>query len=385
MKINWIIILLGCLSLSSCHEEETSQKTHENDPKQNLEITFAEALAHVRDSYCNQISESKLVESAINGLLAATDSYSTYLSPLEYDNINNVHRGAFGGIGLEVLATANGLKIITALKDTPAQRANILSGEHIVKINGIDVNQMNSMQAIQMLQGNPGTTVTLTIQDQLGIDRDIDLQRALISISPVTVDIKDTVGYIKINLFNEQTVEKIKDAIKQFKKADKLTGLIIDLRNNPGGILEDAIHTTGMFLDKSIVVTTKGRSPDDIHEYKVSGPDQMRGIPILILINQGSASGAEIMAAALKDHKRAILMGTKTFGKGSVQTLFPLSNHGAIKLTTAYFYSPKMQPIHEKGVEPDFRIELADKNSAFDWTQDTQMQAALEFFKGLLR
>jgi carboxyl-terminal processing protease len=240
-------------------------------------------------------------------------------------------------------------------------------------------------EILKLLHGNENTQVDLTIkpQNQFELDRTVTLTRSLIHIVPLHVMTKNNIGYVRLNLFSEQLQEDLKKTLIELKKQD-VRAVIIDLRNNPGGVLQETVDVTSLFLDKAIVVNVKGRNPQDIQTYKSTNKDMLRNIPLVVLINKNSASGAEIFAAALKDHKRAILMGEKTFGKGSVQTIYPLSNEGAIKLTTAHFFSPKNHPIHQKGVEPDFYIPSDPQDVLFDAEHDAQMRSAFEFCKNLL-
>jgi carboxyl-terminal processing protease len=313
----------------------------------------------------------------------ALDPYSVYLDPKDSAEIKNVSKGEFGGIGLEILPTKTGLKVISAIDGTPAQKSAIQSGELITHINGQDVTKILISDALRQLYGAPGTEITLSILKQSGKQREVTLTRSTILVNPVKSHVKDKIAYLRISLFNENCEKEVKNAIDTILSEDKLHGLIIDLRNNPGGILEQAISVTQLFLDGGSVVEVQGRLADDKKIYDAKGHDLVRGLPIVVLINKGSASGSEIFAAALKDHKRAILMGSQSFGKGAVQTLFPLSNNGVLKLTTAYFFSPKHHKIHEKGVEPDIIVESDQKDVMFDPTQDTQLKRAYDLLRGL--
>lgn len=386
MLFNRFTCFLYCipllLTLNGCKDDDQASRDEESS-KQTLEVLLPEVLARVRSDYTDTVPESRLVEGALGGALMALDPYSLYLDPKDSAELKNISKGEFGGIGLEILPTKTGLKVISAIDGTPAQRSAIQPGELITHINGQDVTKILISDALRQLCGAPGTEITISLLEQSGKQREITLTRSKILVNPVRSHIKDKIAYLRISLFNENCEKEVKAALASILGEGKLHGLIIDLRNNPGGILEQAISVTQLFLDGGTIVEVQGRSTDDKKVYDSKGHDHVRGLPIVVLINKGSASGSEIFAAALKDHKRAILMGTQSFGKGSVQTLFPLSNNGLLKLTTAYFFSPKHHKIHEKGVEPDIVVDSDPKDIMFDTTHDTQLKRAYDLLRGL--
>ena len=375
---------IGILFLvSGCREDTPPQGVVDTTEHYTLEILFSEVIERIRTDYCTAITETHLIKGAITGILMALDPYSGYMEPREAAVLDTINKGEFGGVGLEILPIKQGLKVISAIDDTPAHRANIQSGDLITHVDGVDVAKAFVADALKQLQGKPGTPVTLTLLNEKNEKRNVVLTRSMIIINAVKSEVHDKIAYLRIGLFNEHCERNVKNALDSFLQEGNLHGLIIDLRNNPGGTLDQAVATTGLFLDGGTVVSVHGRSKEDQEVYAAKGPDRVRGLPIVILVNKGSASGAEILAAALKDHKRAIIIGEKTFGKGSVQTLFHLSNKGALKLTTAYFYSPKLNRIQEKGVEPDIIVEAESTDRLFDRKKDTQLKRAYDLLRGL--
>lgn len=377
-----VLSFICCFFLNSC--DDNAALSEEDQVKLRTEIVLAEALEHIRDECPQMLSETQLIEGAINGMLRQIDPYSSYLPAHDYLRLNKTSRGEFGGIGLEVIPTKQGLQVIAALNNTPAQKAKILSGEYIIKINNEDIIQKNFSDVIDQFHGKPGSSILLHVMNDQGAIRTVSMTRALITIPTLTSCMYDQIAYIGINVFHEKTSDTLEKTFDRLIVQNDVKGLILDLRNNPGGILEEAVSCSGLFLDKSLIVSTKGRLAEDARDYITNGPDHARGLPIVVLINKGSASGAEIMAAALKEHKRAILIGDKTFGKGSVQTVYPLSNQGALKLTTAYFFSPKHNAIHKTGVDPDYHVTQASDDKIGQKDKDTQLKAALDFFHGLM-
>lgn len=387
MLCNWPVffcsLIATLLCLSGCREEDKPHHSAEESAKETLEILLPEVLERVRSDYIDAVPEHRLIEGALGGILLALDPYSLYLDQNDSAELRGVSKGEFGGIGLEILPTKTGMKVISAIDGTPAQHASIQAGDLITHINGQDVTKILVSDALRQLYGKPGTGIKLSILEQNGKQRDVSLTRSTITVNPVRSHVKDKIAYLRISLFNEHCEKEVIRAIDDVLKEGKLHGLIIDLRNNPGGILEQAVAVTSLFLDGGSVVRVQGRTHNDTQHYDAKDRDRVRGLPIVILINKGSASGSEIFSAALKDHKRAIIMGSRSFGKGAVQTLFPLSNNGVLKLTTAYFYSPKNIKIHEKGVEPDIAVEADQKDVMFDPERDAQLKRAYDLLRGL--
>jgi len=377
---------IALLCVSGCREEDKSSQTNQTNEvsaKETLEVLLPEVLERIRSDYIDNVSEHRLIEGALGGVLMALDPYSRYLDPNDSDELKGISKGEFGGIGLEILPAKTGLKVISAIDGTPAQIASIQAGDLITHIDDQDVTKILVSDALRQLYGKPGTDIKLSILEQSGKQRDVTLTRSIIKVNPVKSNVKDKIAYLRISLFNEHCEKEVRNAIDSILREGKLHGLIIDLRNNPGGILEQAISVTSLFLDGGTVVHVQGRTSNDTRNHEAKDHDHVRGLPIVVLINKGSASGSEIFASALKDHKRAIIMGSQSFGKGAVQTLFPLSNSGVLKLTTAYFHSPKNIRIHEKGVEPDIIVEADPKDVLFDPIRDAQLKRAYDLLRGL--
>ncbi len=334
---------------------------------------FSEVFGRVREDYVKEVPDKQLVESAVNGMLTALDPHSGYMNTEDFKNMQVQTRGEFGGLGIEVTMDNNVIKVVSPIDDTPAAKANIQPGDLIIEIDNTPVLGLTLNQAVEKLRGRPNSKVKLTISRNKGEPFDVTLMRDIIKIKSVKSDLKKDVGYIRITQFNEQTDVGVREALKKFQseQGDKLLGYVIDMRNNPGGLLDQSISTAGLFLNSGdIAVSTKGRHPEDSQVFKTKGePVANPKLPIVVLINGGSASAAEIVAGALQDHKRAVLMGVPSFGKGSVQTVSPIPGYGAIRLTTAYYYTPSGRSIQATGIKPD--IEVAQEKT--DGAPDSRM------------
>jgi carboxyl-terminal processing protease len=323
---------------------------------------FSEVFERVRANYVDKPDDNKLIESAINGMLAGLDPHSSYMDPKSLGDLQVDTRGEFGGLGIEVTMEDGRLKVIAPIDDTPAARAGLMANDIISKLDGEQVQGLTIDQAVEKMRGPVSTKIKLTIVRK-GDDDPIEVivVRDLIRVKSVRWHREgDDVGYIRITQFSEQTTESLKKAIKDLTSqvgADKIKGFVIDLRNNPGGLLDQAISVSDAFLDEGEIVSTRGRSIMETLHFSARKGDLARGKPIIVLINGGSASAAEIVAGALKDHKRATLVGTRSFGKGSVQTIIPLGPHnGALRLTTARYFTPSGHSIQAKGIEPDIQV-----------------------------
>ena len=327
---------------------------------QGLEL-FGDVLEHVRDEYVEKPDDSKLIEHAINGMLAKLDPHSSYMSPREYQDEQIETHGEFGGLGIDVAMEDGVVKVIAPIDNMPAERAGVLAGDAITALDGKPVHGLNMDQTIERMRGPVGSPITLTIARK-GVAHPIDVKvvRDIIKINPVKYSVEGDVGWIKIKSFeNEHTADYLQQAVEDIKKTvgPSLKGYIIDLRNNPGGLLDQAIAISDAFLDRGVIVITKGRNANDVERATAKPGDVTDGKPLVVLINGGSASASEIVAGALQDYKRAQLVGTRSFGKGSVQTLIPLPNNGALRLTTARYYTPSGRSIQATGIEPDFVVE----------------------------
>jgi carboxyl-terminal processing protease len=352
-----------------------------SDTYRNLNL-FGDVFEKIRSDYVEKPDEQKLVEAAINGMLTSLDPHSSYMDAKSFQDMQVQTRGEFGGLGIEVTQEDGLIKVVTPIDDTPASRGGILSGDIITAIDGENVQGLTLNQAVDKMRGAPNTTVTLKILRGPNKDaQDIKLTRAVIQIKSVRAhQIGDDIGYIRITQFNEQTGEGVDGAIKKFQTdipADKFKGYILDLRNNPGGLLDQSIAVSNAFIDRGEIVSTRGRNADESMRYNAHPGDISKGKPLVVLINGGSASASEIVAGALQDHKRATILGTRSFGKGSVQTIIPLGqNNGAVRLTTARYYTPSGRSIQAKGIDPDV-IVLEDVPDELKGKDDTKGEASL--------
>ena len=323
---------------------------------------FGEVFERVRAEYVEDVSDDSLVESAINGMLTSLDPHSNYLNTKNFNDMKVQTRGEFGGLGIEV-SMENGLvKVVSPIDDTPAARAGLKPGDLITHLDGDPVQGMTLPEAVEKMRGPVSSEIRLTIRREGKDPFDVKLVRATIKIQSVRSHLEgDNIAYIRITTFNEQTDVGLNNAMKNLKQeaGGKLLGVVLDLRNDPGGLLDQAVAVADAFLDKGEIVSTRGRRSEDAQRYNARPGDIAAGLPIAVLINGGSASASEIVAGALQDHHRAILLGTRSFGKGSVQTIIPLPGHGAMRLTTARYYTPSGRSIQAKGIEPDIVVEAA--------------------------
>src|SRR5271157_509288 len=323
---------------------------------------FGEVFERVRAEYVDDVSDDSLVESAINGMLTSLDPHSNYLNTKNFNDMKVQTRGEFGGLGIEV-SMENGLvKVVSPIDDTPAARAGLKPGDLITHLDGDPVQGMTLPEAVEKMRGPINSEIKLTIRREGRDPFDVKLTRATIKIQSVRSHLEgDNIGYIRVTTFNEQTDVGLNNAMKNLKQqaGNKLQGVILDLRNNPGGLLDQAVAVSDAFLDKGEIVSTRGRRSDDAQRYNARPGDIAAGLPVAVLINGGSASASEIVAGALQDHHRAVLIGTRSFGKGSVQTIIPLPAHGAMRLTTARYYTPSGRSIQAKGIDPDIVVEPA--------------------------
>ena len=323
---------------------------------------FGEVFERVRAEYVDDVSDDSLVESAINGMLTSLDPHSNYLNTKNFNDMKVQTRGEFGGLGIEV-SMENGLvKVVSPIDDTPAARAGLKPGDLITHLDGDPVQGMTLPEAVEKMRGPVSSEIKLTIRREGKDPFDVKLVRATIKIQSVRSHLEgDNIAYVRITTFNEQTDVGLNNAMKNLKQqaGGKLLGVILDLRNDPGGLLDQAVAVADAFLEKGEIVSTRGRRSEDAQRYNARPGDIAAGLPIAVLINGGSASASEIVAGALQDHHRAILLGTRSFGKGSVQTIIPLPGHGAMRLTTARYYTPSGRSIQAKGIDPDIVVEAA--------------------------
>lgn len=321
---------------------------------------FGDVFERVRSDYVEDVDDAEAIEAAINGLLSSLDPHSSYMNPKAYRETQVQTEGEFGGLGIEVTMENGFVKVISPIDDTPASRAGLQSGDLITHLDGEGILGLTLTEAVERMRGPIDSDLVITIA-RIGEDKplDVTLTRALIKIKSVRHRTEGDVGYIRVSSFNKHTETGVIAAVASIQKqlSDDLKGYILDLRNNPGGLLDQAIAVSDVFLEQGEIVSTRGRSPDDVQRFNARTADLVKGKPIVVLINGGSASASEIVAGALQDHRRAVIMGTRSFGKGSVQTLIPLGGEGALRLTTARYYTPSGTSIQAKGIAPDITVE----------------------------
>lgn len=325
--------------------------------------TFAEVMDRVKAAYVEPIDDKTLLENAIKGMLSNLDPHSAYLEPEAFAELQESTSGEFGGLGVEIGQEDGFLKVVSPIDDTPAAEAGIQAGDFIIKIDGQPTKGLSMMEAVEKMRGKPGTVIILTLIREGGQPFDVELKRAIIKTKSVKSQLLEgDYGYIRISQFQINTGEEVGKALASLKKDNggkKLGGLVLDLRNNPGGVLQAAVEVSDHFLTKGLIVYTKGRIANSELRFSADKADASEGVPLVVLINGGSASASEIVAGALQDHKRGILMGTDSFGKGSVQTVLPLNNDRALKLTTALYFTPKGRSIQAQGIIPDVEVRRA--------------------------
>ena len=345
---------------------------------------FGEVLEKIKKDYVDDVDQSEVMDSAINGVLQSLDPYSAYMSPELFKEMQTDTRGEFGGLGIEIGMEAGVVKVIAPIDDTPAPKAGIKAGDYIVKIGKEQVQGKSLMEAVKLMRGPVGTSIELTIRRK-NVKKSLNfkIQRKVIEIKSVNSNIlgKDkNLGYIRLRSFNENSDKQFLEVISKFKKDAKIEGYIIDLRNNPGGLLTQAINITDFFLDDGEIVATKGRKRSETRKFFAKRGDEIKGKPIIVLINNGSASASEIFAGALKDHKRAIILGENSYGKGSVQSIIPLRNGGGMRLTISKYYLPSGSSISEVGVTPDIVVEEVGDNFEINSKNDNQLNYAVKLF-----
>ncbi len=321
---------------------------------------FGEAFEKIKNNYVEPVNSKDLIESAIEGMLSSLDPHSSYLNDKELKELRVQTKGEFGGLGIEVTLENGFVKVIAPIDDTPAFKAGIKSGDLITHLDDEPVLGMTLSEAVTIMRGKVGSKIKLTVRRNENERVDINIVRAIIQLKSVKSRVENNIGYIRVSSFNQKVDKQIIDSISSFKKKNTLIGYVLDLRNNPGGLLDQAVNVTDIFLERGEIVSTKGRNGKRGSRYNAVKKDLTNGLPLVVLINQGSASASEIVAGALQDHKRAIIMGTKSFGKGSVQTIIPSGEDVAIKLTTAKYYTPSGRSIQQTGIDPDILVEQAE-------------------------
>ena len=372
-----IFLSILFLNLSFVH-------SYSNNELYNKIDLFGEVLEKIKKDYVDEVDQTEMIDSAINGVLQSLDPYSAYMSPENFNEMQTDTRGEFGGLGIEIGMESGVVKVISPIDDTPAANAGIKAGDYIVKIGDEQVQGKSLMEAVKLMRGPVGTSIKLTVRRK-NFKKPLEfiIIRKIIEVKSVNADIlgKDKdLGYIRLKSFNENSDNQFLDIIKKFEKNSKLKGYILDLRNNPGGLLTQAINITDFFLNDGEIVSTKGRKVSETRKFFARKGDEIKGKPIIVLINNGSASASEIFAGALKDHKRAIILGENSYGKGSVQSIIPLRNGGGIRLTISKYYLPSGNSISEVGVTPDIVVEETGQDFKINTKNDNQLNYALELF-----
>ena len=376
MKI--IIIFLFSFLILNKSFAETEKNIYEK-----IDL-FSEVLNKIDKEYVESVNQSDAMDAAINGVLQSLDPYSAYMSPEVFNDMQTETSGKFGGLGIEVGMEHGVVKVISPIDNSPASRVGVKAGDYIVKINDIQVQGKSLTEAVEIMRGPVGSDIKITVRRR-GVKKAIifKITREIIKIESVKSKYIDkSVGYLRLTSFNENSGDQIKDKIKEFNKKKDIKGYILDLRNNPGGLLSQAIKISDFFLENGEIVSTKGRKISENRRWFAKKGDLTKGKTLIVLINEGSASASEIVAGALKDHKRAILVGENTYGKGSVQSIIPLKNKGAIRLTISKYYLPSGKSISEVGVTPDIEVEESSDAFVINTDTDNQLNFAVKLLNG---
>lgn len=335
--------------------------TNTEDPYVLMEL-FGAAFSTIKSDYVEDTDNKKLVEKAIDGMLTSLDPHSGYMDADSFADMETQTKGEFGGLGLEVGMDNGFVRVMSPIDDTPAYKAGLQTGDYITHVNGMSTFGESLNDTVKKMRGEPGTKITLTISRKDKDPFDVDLKRAVIKVKPVKYEAKGDIGYLRITTFSETTTEMLEKAIAELTKQigkDKLAGFVLDIRNNPGGLLDQAVGVSDVFLTQGEIVSTRSRKPEDTMRFSAKPGDLTNGLPVVVLINEGSASASEIVAGALQDHKRGVIVGIKSFGKGSVQSVRQIPNFGGIRITTARYYTPSGNSIQAKGITPDVTIPRA--------------------------
>ena len=382
MKKIIITTLLVSLIFVSNPNYVKSKNTNELYEKIDL---FSEVLQTIKQEYVDEVDQAEVMDSAINGVLQSLDPYSAYMSPKSFEGMQTDTKGEFGGLGIEIGMESGVVKVISPIDDTPAAKAGIKAGDYIVRINNEQVQGKTLTEAVELMRGPVGSEITLTVRrrnERKALE--FKIKRAIIEVRSVEAKVlgtKNEVGYLRLKSFNENSDEQLLKHIKKFEKDNKLNGYILDLRNNPGGLLTQAISITDFFLEDGEIVFTKGRRINETRRFFSRKGDEIHGKPLIVIINNGSASASEIVSGALKDHKRATILGEHSYGKGSVQSIIPLKNGGGIRLTISKYYLPSGKSISDVGVMPDIFVEETGDNFRINTETDNQLDYAVKLLK----
>ena len=355
----------------------------ENNIYEKIDI-FSDVLDKINKEYVDEINQNEVMDAAINGVLQSLDPYSAYMSPESFESMRTETSGEFGGLGIEVSMEAGVVKVISPLDESPAYKAGVKAGDYIVKINDHQVQGKTLSEAVDLMRGPVGSDIEITVR-RIGERKALvfNITRKIIKVQSVkSKKIENNIGYIRLTAFNENSSSQVKKKIREFNKDKNIKGYILDLRNNPGGLLSQAIKISDFFLSDGEIVSTKSRKENENRKWFANAGDILNGKTLLVLINNGSASASEILAGALKDHKRAILVGETTYGKGSVQSIIPLKNNGAIRLTISKYYLPSGVSISEVGVDPDIEVSEGSEEFRIDTESDNQLDFAIKLLNG---
>ena len=380
-KLNLLIFLTIStiiLNISYLHAKNSNELYEKID-------LFGEVLENIKKEYVDEVNQADVMDSAINGLLQSLDPYSAYMSPKSFKGMQTDTKGKFGGLGIEIGMESGVIKVISPIDDTPAANVGIKAGDYIVKINDEQVQGKSLTEAVELMRGPVGSEIKLTIRRiKKKKALEFKIKRAVIEVKSVVAKLvgdKKQIGYLRLKSFNQNSDEQLFKNINNFEKNNKLVGYILDLRNNPGGLLSKAISISDFFLDDGEIVSTKGRKISESRRFFSKQGDGIKGKPLIVLINTGSASAAEIVSGALKDHKRAIILGERSYGKGSVQSIIPLRNGGGLRLTISKYYLPSGKSISEVGVLPDIFVEEVGDNFKINTDTDNQLKYAVNLFR----
>ena len=377
IKLLVISFYIFFISLTASYSENLEKLYNKID-------LFSEVLEKIQDEYVDEIDQAEVMDSAINGILQSLDPYSAYMNPEIFNEMQTETSGEFGGLGIEVSMEGGVVKVIAPIDETPASRAGVKAGDFIVRIDGEQVQGKTLMEAVNLMRGPVGSPIEITIiRKGLKKAKVFKITREIIEIKSVRARlIENEIGYLRLRAFNENSSSQLKKEISNLRKKPKIKGFILDLRNNPGGLLTQAVKISDYFLDDGEIVSTKGRRKRENRKFFAIKGDQINGLPLIVLINNGSASASEIVAGALQDQKRAILLGEKTYGKGSVQSIIPLKNRGAIRLTISKYYLPSGKSISDIGVVPDIKVEEKGDEFVINTDTDNQLNYAIKLFTG---
>ena len=372
------IIILSFFNINHSYSKSTNELYEKID-------LFSEVLETIKQEYVDEIDQAEVMDSAINGVLQSLDPYSAYMSPKSFEGMQTDTKGEFGGLGIEIGMESGVVKVIAPIDDTPAAKAGIKAGDYIVRINNEQVQGKSLTEAVELMRGPVGTEINLTVRrrnEKKALE--FKIKRAVIEVKSVEAKIigdEKEIGYLRLKSFNENSDKQLLSYINNFEKNSKLNGYILDLRNNPGGLLTQAINITDFFLDDGEIVSTKGRKINETRRFFSRKGDEISGKPLIVIINQGSASASEIVSGALKDHKRATILGENTYGKGSVQSIIPLKNGGGIRLTISKYYLPSGKSISDVGVMPDIFVEEKGDDFRINSDTDNQLDYAIKLLK----